>query len=191
MMKQKVTHMLRSCAGKVRTFRRSEDGTATIELALLFPLYMAFLGSSIEMGTLMTRQAMLDRGLDVAIRSVRIGTMSPVTHDALRDEICERAGIIPDCANQLKVEMYHVDLLNWQDVPTQPDCIDRIDPVAGAQPEPLSNFEKGGANEMTVVRACALFDPLFPNLGMGKRIPRESGDAYGLVSTTAFVVEPL
>ena len=41
-----------------------------------------------------------------------------------------------------------------------------------------------------LLRACSLFDPYFPTSGLGARLPRESGNAYALVSSTTFVIEP-
>jgi hypothetical protein len=43
---------------------------------------------------------------------------------------------------------------------------------------------------MMILRACHLFDPYFPTFGLGEFIPRQSGDAYALISTSSYVVEP-
>lgn len=167
-------------------FRRKDDGSATIEFVLVFPAFMVLFLSAFEAGLLMTRNVMLERGLDMAVRTVRLGTASPVNNDQMKRMICTGAGIIPDCLQQLRVEMRRVDLRAWTDIPVRANCQDRNDPA-----KPLATFVTGGANDVMVVRACALFDPFFPGTGLGFQLPRESGGAYALVSTSAFVMEPL
>ncbi len=180
-----IHYILRGLTVWVPDRFRKEDGSATIEFALIFPVYIVLLLSSFESGFLMSRQVFLERGLDMAIREVRIDAISPVTHDVLKQRICHHAGGIPDCLDAVRVEMRPVDLLNWNDLPRRADCIDRDDPSA-----PLRSFTEGGANQLVIVRACALFDPVFPTLGLGARIPRESGTEYALIAMSAYVKEP-
>ncbi len=176
----------RRVLGPLRRFARGQDGVVSIEVAMLLPVFIFFFVSAFETGLLMTRQVMLDRGMDIAIRSVRLGTMATVTPATLRAAICNNALVIPNCATKLRIEMRTVDLLNWVDVPTQPECEDMASPSA-----PLETFQRGQANQMVVVRACALFEPVFPTIGFGERVKKETGNYYGLVSVSAFVREPL
>lgn len=169
----------------LRRFRQTEDASATLEFALLVPLMITFCLSTIELGILLTRQVMLDRGLDLAVREVRIGTMFPVTHDALKEAICAGAMIIPDCMTQLKLEMMQVDPRAWAGLGARADCVNREE-----EAQPPRQFTPGMQNELVVLRACSLFDPFFPTSGLGAQIPRESAGAYALVSTTSYVVEP-
>lgn len=169
----------------LRRFRRSEQGTGTIEFAIMVPVMLGLCLSSIELGMLLSRQVMLDRGLDLAVRAVRIGAMTEVTHDTLKDAICEGAVIIPDCQNQLKLEMRPVNPRAWSALPAQADCIDREDNAL-----PVREFVPGQENELMILRACSLFDPFFPTTGLGAAIPKQSQGAYALLSTTSYVVEP-
>ena len=41
-----------------------------------------------------------------------------------------------------------------------------------------------------IVRACAVFEPLFPTTGLGLRMPRVNSSDYAIVSMSAFVNEP-
>lgn len=184
-MSNMIQHITHRCGGVLRRFRRDEDGSATIEFIVALPLYIFLLLSAFESGLLMTRQVLLDRSLDLAIRQVRIGGLSPVTHETLKQEICDNALMIPDCMNSVKIEARNIDLLAWQNIPAEADCIDRADSSA-----PLVSFQTGGANQMTVVRVCALFNPVFPTSGIGAQIPRESGDEYALIASSAYVREP-
>lgn len=169
----------------LRAFRRSEDGSGTIEFAMWTPFMLLLCMTSIELGMLLTRQVMLDRGVDLAVRAVRVGTMANVTHANLRAAICDGAVIIPDCINQLKLEMRPMNPRAWTALDPNADCIDRDDSSI-----PLRNFTPGGENQLMVLRACALFDPFFPTTGLGSSIPKTSGGAYALLSTTSYVVEP-
>jgi hypothetical protein len=174
-----------SLSGFLRRFAKAEDGNGTVEFVIMLPFFFGLFMSTYELGMAMTRQVMLYRGLDLAVRQVRLGLMDPVDHDTLKAEICDGAAIIPDCLNQVKLEMRQVDPRNWAAIPTDADCVDREDNSA-----PLVSFTPGVMNQLMFLRACALFDPIFPTSGLGAAIPRESGDAYGLVAISSFVIEP-
>lgn len=178
------------CLGPLAKVRRDEDGSATVEFAILFPAFMMVFLASFESGLLMTRQVMLDRGLDLAVRSVRLGTAAgPIGVSELKRLICNGAAIIPDCLNQVKVEMRPIDpfqpIVSDNSIPRRADCVDRDDPAI-----PERNYYTGTSNEMMILRVCALIDPFFPTATLGQRIATESGNTYGLVSTSAFVMEP-
>lgn len=166
-------------------FHRTEDGSGTIEFVIFTPFFFMIFMSTFELGMLFTRQVMLDRGIDMTVRQIRLGAVSPVTPFVVKQMICDRAVMIPDCMNQLKLEMRPLDPRNWGNVPNEADCVDRGDPSV-----PVREFTPGVMNELMVIRACALFDPYFPTTGLGSQLPRQSGDAYALVSTSSFVIEP-
>ena len=177
--------MIRTITKAVRSFRRNEDGNATIEFVIALPAFMLLFTSAYEAGMLSTRHVMLERGLDVAVREVRIGKMINPTHERLTERICEVASLIPDCANQLRLEMVSVDPVNFVAPSSDVACVDREETGT-----PVLNFNTGLNNEVMILRACALFDPMLPTSGLGKQIPKESGGAYGLVATSAYVMEP-
>lgn len=187
----------------LRRFWRREDGSVTVEFALLFPVFFGFFISTFELGMVMTRQVMLDRGVDMTVRDLRTNRIvAPTTdaggnalsdaeraralHNMVKGAICEHAAIIPDCMSQLRVEMIKVDPRNYATLRPDVDCVDRTAPVSDPR-----DFVRTDPNEMFVMRACSLFDPYFPFTGLGAQLPRESGDAYALVATAAFVIEPL
>lgn len=163
-----------------------EDGSATVEFVILVPVFFTFLLSGVELGMLLTRQMMLDRAVDLAVREVRIGNLVPVTHDALRDLICAEA-MVPDCQQQLKLEMATIDPRGaWAGLDAEADCVNRAD-----ESVPVRRFDARVENQRMVLRACALFDPFFPTTGLGAQLHRQDGgDAYALVAASAFVVEP-
>ena len=182
-----MTQLFNPIRRALRRFRKDENGGLSVEFVILFPFLMSMTLSSFESGLLMMRNAMLDRGVDKAVREVRLNTGIAVDSDTLKSLICERTGIIPDCLQQVKVEMIRVNLLNWTDLPATYDCIDRDEDV-----QPLANFVMGGADDVMILRVCALFDPLFPTSGMAFfQPPEKSGGAYALTASSAFSVEPI
>lgn len=165
---------------------RDEDGSSTIEFVLLFPFVFGLFLSTFELGMLLTRQVMLDRGIDLAVRQVRLGLVANVTHDVLKTMICNAARMIPDCANQLKLEMIPVDPRGWRTLRPDVDCVDRLE-----KPEAVRDFQVGLSNELMVLRACALIDPYFPSNVLGfPNISNENGKAFAVTATTTFVIEP-
>ena len=163
-----------------------ESGSASVEFVLMFPVMFALFMMSFELGMLTIRQVLLDRALDLTVREVRLGTIDPVTRDALTDRLCAHASAIPDCRAQVRLEMRSVDPFAWAGIPREPDCVDRED-----RAQPARAFAAGRENQLMVLRAYVLFDPYFPTSLLGSALPDISDGAYGLVSTSSFVIEPL
>ncbi|NCO86154.1 MAG: pilus assembly protein [Rhodobacterales bacterium] len=177
--------LLADLGTRLRRFHADEGGNGTIEFVIIVPVFIVIFLSTFELGMLMTRHVMLDRGLDMAVRAVRLGAIDPLTHETFKDAICDGAAIIPDCANQLKLEMRPLNPRNWGIIPDSLDCVDRDDPSIAAR-----TFVTGVSNQLMILRACALFNPYFPTTGLGASLPRQSGGAYALVSVSSFVIEP-
>ena len=175
----------RQCRQAMRRFHRAQDGSSTIEFVIIFPVIFTFFLSTFELGMLETRHVMLDRGLDIAVRAIRLGQLEPVTHDGFKQAVCNAAAIIPDCMNQIKLEMVAVNPRAWISMAPVADCVDRNDASVA-----LREFTPGVSNQLMLIRACALFDPYFPTTGLGASLPRTSGGAYGLISVSSFVIEP-
>ena len=177
--------MIRAFRQALAAFRRGDRGTATIEFVILFPVFIILMVSGIEAGMLLTRQMMLERGLDLTMRQVRLGEWESPTHDQVKASICRNALIIPHCMDVVQLELREVDTLAWN-VPLQGDnCIDRT-----ARIEPVLNFTQGGRNRLMMVRACAIFDPMFPATGLALDLPKDASGGYRLIATSAFVNEP-
>lgn len=174
-------------------FRSDERGTATLEFVLVFPIFVMFFLMMYENGMLSLRHVMLERGVDLTVRDVRIGRLSQdVTRDQLRARICQQASIIPDCLNQLQLELIRRDVRSWTNIDEAYRCIDR-----GASTQPATTFTPGGNNELIVLKVCARFDPLMvgPLALLGTAIRTQNsgsaaGGSYALMTTSAFVVEP-
>jgi hypothetical protein len=165
---------------------RDENGSVTVEFMILFPVVFGLFLATFELGMLLTRQVMLERGLDLATRKVRLGLVEEVTHDALKELICSEGTMIPDCVHQLRLEMLPVDPRGSDMLGANIDCVDRSNPA-----KEVREFRPGISNELMILRACALVDPYFPTNVLGfPSIPTNAGQAFGIIATTAFVIEP-
>ena len=174
-----------------RRFAKEEHGFGTAEFIIIFPVFMMLLLSGYEIGILMTRQTVLERGVDLAVRDLRLGQMSGGADDKLdesdvRRAICNFAGIIPDCMNALHIELRQISTTSWNMPNPQADCVDRSENI-----RPAVAFNPGQANEMMMIRACVIVDPIFPGSGLGAQLPVDASGGYQLISMSAFVNEPL
>ena len=76
----------------LRRLARREDGTATLEFAILFPAFIIILVSAVEVGFITMRHTLLDRAVDLTVRDIRLGTGTAPQYAQIRDTICARAG---------------------------------------------------------------------------------------------------
>lgn len=165
-------------------FRR-EDGTATVEFAILFMPFMLILVSAYEIGMANVRHVMLERGTDIAVREIRLNTGAPPDKEEIRKMVCNSAGIIPDCLEVMEIELRTIDMDTWVMPPAQAECIERNEEI-----QPVVEYENGLQNEMMFMRFCIVVDPMFPTFGLGAGMPKDESGGYRLVSMTAFVNEP-
>ncbi len=189
----------------LRRFFRREDGTATIEFVIVFPGIIFVFLLAYDIGVHTMRQSMLERGVDLAVREIRLSAAGRApTHEDVKRMICEGAtngsGIFPNCQANMNVELRRNDMFNWSDWPVEATCTDVTQEIA-----PVNVFEPGGRNELMLVRACASVKPFFSVLlmrvGLFQKpdIDLEVGthnsefadeDYYGIVAVSAFVNEP-
>ena len=164
---------------------RRDEGSSTIEFVILFPIFMLLMLVGIEAGVMMTRQAMLERAVDIAMRDLRLGTWAEPTHQVLKDRICANSVIIPRCQEDLMLELAPVDTAGWALPPQPPACVDRVQEI-----EPVTDFVAGAGNQLMMVRACFVIDPMFPTTPLGLRLPLDASGGFQMTSASAFVNEP-
>lgn len=170
----------------LRRFRRSEQGSVTIDFVLVFPVFLTIMLASFEAGYSMIRMVMLERALDLTVRDLRIGTLGQApTHPEVRVQLCNYSSLFPNCLSEVKLEMQVINRVNWTGFTTPATCIDRTTDI-----EPALGFQQGGSNEIVTVRACAVFDPFFPTTKWGLRMPLDASGGYQIASMSAFVNEP-
>jgi hypothetical protein len=166
-------------------FRRDEDGTVTTEFVIMFPLFIFLTLAGIEMGIIAVRQATLERAVDLTVRDIRLGTGTAPQHNDIKNLICDRAAMVPNCRSNLRLEMISVDPTNFAPPPDEPDCTDRSEKV-----NPVRQFTNGLDNQLMILRACAKFEPYYPLSGIGKELTKDNAGYAAVTATTAFVQEP-
>ncbi|MCV2892998.1 TadE/TadG family type IV pilus assembly protein [Lentibacter sp. XHP0401] len=177
---------MRQFIQKIRRFGRAEDGNATVEFAILFPFFVFMFCAAVELGMVTFRHSMLERGLDLAVRNVRLTTAADYQHDDIKQMACDFAGILPNCMTQLHLEMQPLDMRNFTAPSRTARCSD-ITQVAN----PLKQFSNGQQNQMMVLRACFVFKPVFPLTGLGRHLDWDGNGHAWMIATSAFVQEPL
>lgn len=184
-----MTRITRSLLSRLRILRKRDDGNSTIEFVIMFPIVMTLFFTAVEFGIMMVHQVMLERSVDLTVRDLRLGYFDSPTQDDIRKSLCNRAAAVNDCMNNLLIEMQPVDTATWAMPGTTATCRNRgigsIDPV-GSEGEVVA----GVANEIVVVRVCAVIEPLFPWTRLGGRLRNTELGGYALVASSAFVNEP-
>lgn len=173
-------------------FAACETGSITVQFVIVFPIFVMFFLMTVEAGVISVRNVMLERGVDLAVRDVRLGRLPNPDRQDLIERICEAASIIPDCENQMQLEMIVQDPRDWHAIDPEVKCIDR-----SADVQPDHPYTIGGNNDLVILRACARFDPFLaagPMSILGNAIrdnsSRQAQGSYALVAISAFAVEP-
>jgi Flp pilus assembly protein TadG len=166
-------------------FRKDDSGHASIEFVIMFPLFFWIMVSSIDIGLVTMRSALLERALDVVVRDIRLSTGTAPDHDEIRRRICAANAVVKDCENNLMLEMQIVDMRAWTDLPQQTTCTNQAE-----ETQPATTFENGLDNQLMVLRACAKITPMFGDKGIGPYLHKDSNGDVAIVALSAFVQEP-
>lgn len=166
-------------------FFRREAGNATVEFVIVFPIIIMIFVAAFETAMLLTRQVMLERSLDSAVRYLRLTSGVSVTYDAIRDNICENTAMIADCENSLALDLRVIDQSSYALPDYQTMCLDEEGTV-----HPLTQFNPGGEDQLMLIRVCALVDRILPISGLGLELTRDDQDNIHLIAATIFVNEP-
>jgi hypothetical protein len=182
--------MLRRPLQCLRRFRKRDDGTASIEVVILFPAFIFLFLTGFEAGYYMVRNIVLEHATDIAIRDVRLSNGQVPGWAALKKRICDEAGIIPDCMRTLQIEMQPIPKTPGGVATAAGGAIRCIDTGKPANVDQQGFYSAGTENQLMLVRVCSLVQPLFPTTGIGVGMKKDAQGNYALISTTAFVNEP-
>lgn len=169
----------------LRRLIRDEGGSASVEFVLVFPVYLSFMLMSIELGFVTMRHTLLERGLDMAVREVRLGTGTAPQHDEIKDLVCDNAIMVLNCKDRLRLEMRPANIFALQTLDTTADCTDKAEPA-----KPVRTFTPGVANQLMLMRACYKYEPFFPKEFLGSALEKDGSGEASIISMTAFVQEP-
>jgi hypothetical protein len=178
-MRHRLSHVL-------RRFRKEEDGAALmLEFVIFVPLLFGIFMMAAEMGIYSIRHMFLDRGLDVAVRHVRLNTGQPLTHAQLKTLVCNYAGFIDDCDTTLRLEMKSVNPRAFAQFNQNADCVDLSEDV-----QPVRGFTLGQQQELMMLRACVKFKPIYATSGLGYALAKDGSGRAQMTASAAFVQEP-
>jgi Flp pilus assembly protein TadG len=164
---------------------RREEGNATIEFVIFFPFFMMLFLSAFELGFYLFRSTLLERAVDVNVRTLRLGALVPTTSNELKRRICDDAMVIGDCFSAVSVELAPVSTTSWSLPSSSVDCVDRVNNI-----DPVLEFSPGGDNELMLVRVCAVVDPFFSSTTWVMDLPKDESGGYQLTAMSTFVNEP-
>ncbi len=176
--------MMQSIFKKLRLFRKKDDGNITVEFVVMVPMFLTFMLGAVEIGITTIRASILERALDETVRHVRLNTGTAPTHADLKTMICQ-FNVVPECESNLRLEMLVRDVRNWEDLPATYACTDASTAIL-----PMSEYSFGMDNDLVVLRACAKYDPIFPNAIFGASLSTDAAGDASLTAMSAFVQEP-
>jgi Flp pilus assembly protein TadG len=170
----------------IRRHARRDDGASTMEFVITFPVVMMLFIAVFETSMIMTRQVMLERTLDQAVRILRLADGLTVTPADIRTAICDNTSLLPDCQSLLTIDLRPVERSTYAVPSNQEMCIERADASAT-----LSNeFSSGVDNELMLVRACFIVDRIVPFSGFGLNLTRDDSGGLHMMAASMFVNEP-
>lgn len=180
---------------RLHRFVHDETATSTLEFVITFPLILTLFVAVFESGIILTRQVLMERSLDEAVRTLRLvrtitdpvtGTPRPLTADDIAAAICDNTSAIQNCNQVLEVQLTRIDT-NTYSVPS-PDiaCVNRGD----LSIQPANTFQQGTDNELILIRACAVIDRLLPFSGFGLNLARDDTGGLHIVAASILVNEP-
>lgn len=177
---------MKSALARSRRCAADERGSSSVEFALLMPTLMMLFYASFEATMFQVRQTMLDRGVDMAVRELRLSAGTPFSSATIRRDICARARILPDCTLSLIIEMTAIDGDHYALPADSAPCAESGSSGVTAPPLPGAALDQ----ELMLLRACYAVDPVMPTSTLGLALT-ESGGRIHIHSASAFVVEPV
>ncbi|MEO1776166.1 MAG: TadE/TadG family type IV pilus assembly protein [Pseudomonadota bacterium] len=179
-----VLTIARALTRPARRLSGDRRGAASLEFVVVFPLLFAVIAALMEVGLLAARFILLDRGLDIAARELRLGQLADPTHDTIKTRVCEAAVVLINCERDLLLELRVMEYASAYPR-NQAQCVDRA-----ALVKPKVTFSTGPRGEVMFIRACVIVDPIFPGIGVGLVLPKDNTGGYQMISYTAFKNEP-
>ncbi|WP_299023979.1 pilus assembly protein [uncultured Sulfitobacter sp.] len=178
--------MITRLKNRLKRFRSEEEGGVyTLEFAVMMPVLCMTLIYGVELTTHANRQFQLERGLEVTTRIIRLNTGQNLTHADLKQSICDNAGGLDNCEDNMRLEMMPTNPREFASLPASPDCTNSPLPVT-----PVRGWSLGQQHELMLMRACYQYEPFMSGFGLGKLIGNGENGKGSMVAMSAFVQEP-
>lgn len=179
----------------MRGFATDERATATMEFVIMLPVVLVLFVASFETGAILSRQVLMERSLDEAVRTLRLvrqivdpatGNPRPLTAGDIRQAICDNTHAIKNCQDMLQVQLSVIDQQTYDLPAGDVACNDRAE--IGVQP--ANRFEQGVDNDIVLIRVCAIVDRMLPFSGFGLNLVRDDTGGLHMIASSVFVNEP-
>jgi hypothetical protein len=170
----------------IGTFIRDDRATATMEFVIMFPVVITLFIAVFESGMILTRQVLMERSLDEAVRLLRLAQGLTLTANDIEDAICRNTGSIQNCDETLVVDLRRIDRSTYEIPMPDVTCVNRNDLTLNLG----NSFEQGQDNELILIRACAVIDRILPFSGFGLNLVRDDTGGMHIVAASVFVNEP-
>jgi hypothetical protein len=169
----------------IRQFLRREDATATMEFVITFPIIMILFIAVFETSMIMTRQVMMERTLDQAVRILRLANGLTVTpgrhpHGDLRQHLT--AARLRHASDDRPARDRPRDLRRAG----QPGDVHR---ARGRRSRSTPRSTRVD-NQLMMVRACMIIDRMLPFSGFGLNLTRDDSGGLHMMAASVFVNEP-
>ncbi|WP_406870716.1 hypothetical protein ABEB22_01975 [Thioclava sp. 'Guangxiensis'] len=190
--------MRRSLLGR---FHHDQSGASTVAAAIVLPFFLMFVFAGVQIFVLQSKQTMLDRGLEITARNLRLQTYGSTfpSQEKIKSNMCRNIGLIKNCTDQLTIELVAVDRSTWTapDWSTTAICHDYSDGKA-LDAKPV--LQQGTENQIMLMRACLKVPSLLTDTLMNisaasilkwAMLAKDDDGEMNLVSITVFANEPI
>lgn len=165
---------------------RSEDGAVTVEFVIVFPFLLSLMLMAIDSGITQLRQTFLHRAVDLAVREVRLGRINE--SDAMSALICARTSMLPNCRENITVEMQVINTQTFAGLNEPTRCVNREENLTPAVD--FNPGSRGDVQDLMLVRVCVAADPFIRLTGALTQMALNQEGNYVLTSNAVFVNEP-
>ena len=173
-------------------FRRSRDGTAAIEFALLaFPFFLLIF-ATIEAFIAFAGEQLLENAVDTMARQVRTGQIKNLDEVQFRTKFCAEISLMIACADKEDPadQKLYLDVREFSSFADIPNYIPKVTNELFSDLDPSGfGYSPGGPKSINIVRAyyrwevmTDLVRPFITNIRKDGTMPRD----YLMVATAAF-----
>lgn len=145
--------------GRLPRFLRDQQGSATMETMLALPMILGLFLISVDTGIATMNASLLHRAVDMTARDLRSGAITDTSLATLRQSMCNRLAMVPDCTGQLRVQVVRIDRTSYDLSATGTDCADRVTAFTPARAPTV-----GTQNGLVLLSACMMASPLAPDM---------------------------
>jgi Flp pilus assembly protein TadG len=180
-------------------FRKSQDGVAAIEFAMLSLPFFMLVFATIEVFVAFAGEQLLENAVDTMSRQVRTGQITfqmgrapDKTEAEFRAQLCEEISLMITCPENEDPndQKLYLDVREFASFAAIPNDIPRVGEAKHSDIDPSSfDYDPGGPGTINIVRAyyrwevmTDLVRPFITNIRKDGEMPRD----YLMVATSAF-----